>query len=162
MEQNRKLSHFLCSGPNFQFTYSGPDLLNDLKIGVVFNLCCRLGQIPVFKSLHNMVATCNFTHIPLNFLQFYNMSLVKFDPFPSLFCLWKCRSLHLPCALSSSSPLCEPSCQSTRASFFILIISSCSILCWQYWPWFFICWLVWIKKLSFWRVLPVQQRIGSY
>lgn len=81
MGQNRKLSHFLCSGPNFQFTCSGPNLLNDLKIGVVFNLCCRLGLIPVFKSLPHLAASYNFTHIPLYFLHFCNMSLVKFAPF---------------------------------------------------------------------------------
>lgn len=81
MGQNRKLSHFLCSGPNFQFTCSGPSLLNDLKIGVVFNLCCRLRHIPVLKSLPSLAASYNFTYIPLNFLHFCNMSLVKFDPF---------------------------------------------------------------------------------
>lgn len=38
MEQNKKLSHFLCSGPSFQFAYSGPSWLNDLKIGVVLQI----------------------------------------------------------------------------------------------------------------------------
>lgn len=58
------------------YTCSGPSLMDDLKTGVIFTLCCRLGHIPIFKSLYNLAASYIFTHIPLDFLPFYNVSPV--------------------------------------------------------------------------------------
>lgn len=158
MEQNRKPSHFLCSGPNFQFPCSGPNMLNDLKIGRVFNLCYRLGHIPVFKSLHSLVASCNFTRIPLNFLHFCNMSLVKFDPFHHCSACGNADALtYLHCL--PSVPSMSPHAKAPESLFWFSLFLVVPYLADSFDLGF--VGLSGLRGISFWWVLPVQQNISS-
>lgn len=63
------------------YTCSGHSLLDDLKIIVIFNLCCWFGHVSFFKSLHDLAASYVFTHSPLDFFPFYNVSPVWLDHF---------------------------------------------------------------------------------
>lgn len=88
------------------YTCSGPSLLDDLKIGVIFTLCCRLGHIPIFKSIHNLAANYTFPMFPWIFFLF-TMSLQCELTLSIILLLLEMQPgcPHLPRALSSLQSL---------------------------------------------------------